>query len=231
MSGSEKLVLTVAWGPRRETAAECAGRWFDTRERLAAVDSGLLGAWSHNGTALGAADALVSIVENGAHVWNESGDVIPEMGFLFSAAAGPVLFSACAGLYTDNPNLMNRVHVEFPPQQPSPGRHIAEPVLLALVAAWEPDHGEACWGWPPRAQPNGPREPGAGFLTYLSPGRCWAVSEKIPGAVRQLPDGGVLVTATGPDGSPPSPADVEATGAALQAAGAFTPIPTDRPRT
>jgi hypothetical protein len=241
---NEKLIVQVVWGPRPETAAECADRWLDTQRRLAAVAPDLLGRWvrleeTDEGLAeidLTDVDTLRRLVAAGA----PPGPPRPELGFTFSSSTGrrggpgDTFFTASAGLYTGDPNLLNQARLEVypgPPEDEPRWRALGGPALLALVAAWEPDHGAVTGRSLRRAQPAGPREPRAGYLTYLCAGRRAAVPANRPGRVAGTPDGGVLLAATAPGGGRPGPDEVAAVGAALRAAGAFTPVPTDRPVT
>ncbi|GII26490.1 Imm52 family immunity protein [Planosporangium mesophilum] len=240
MESNGELLVQVVWGPRAETAAECAGRWLDTQQRLAAADPDLLGRWVKFEfddelieTELTTSEQLTEIVADGRHD-------NPELGFGFSASngrqgeAGDTFFKATAGSVTSNKNLSNVAYLEVNPLPAEDEPHwlaIAEPMLLALVAAWEPDYGVVTRDAVARAQETAPRQPNAGYLTYLSAGRRAAVPAGLPGAVRELPDGGVLLSAIRPGGELPGPEEVAAIGAALREAGAFVPVPTDRPVT
>jgi hypothetical protein len=245
---SEKILLQVAWGPRKESSAEVAERWLAMQQRLTPLAPDLLGRWVHGyETAdgklaeqeLADLETLQALVEHGAHHKDDPPDeVIAELGYQLSASngrgggPGEVGFVANAGLHTDLPGLMNQARLEAYPGSDELPRWaaLAEPVLTALVAAWEPDYGQV-WTWSVREpQDPQPRQPFAGYVTYLSPGRRRYLTSELPAATRELADGGLLVSVIGPDGAFGSPDDVAAVGATLRESGAFAPTPTDRPQ-
>jgi hypothetical protein len=249
MRSSDMVLIQVAWGPRKETPIECAERWLNTQRRLAGIDPDLLGRWVRLYETDGGKieerelvdlDTLRGLVEDGTHYKdNPPDEPIPDIGFQVSSSTGrrggpdDVTFSAGIGLYTDNPNLMNQAHLEvypLPHEHVSHWARIAEPILSALVEAWEPDHGAVYIRPVRRAQQPVPRTPFAGYATYLSAARRPYVPAGLPGGARETPDGGLLLSLVGPDGELPSVDEVAAVGAALRDAGAFAPTPTDRAR-
>jgi hypothetical protein len=212
----------VCWGPRAETVEGLAARWSATNRALEALDPPLSGwaALDEDGTVMPlAAEHLMAIVAAGA------GDR-PSLGFSFGTndADDRLFFHASAGLSEPVPGLLNLARVEGSALGDVAG------LLTALVAAWEPDHGQlSTSGWR-HAQRPGPREPWAGAVTYLSAARSRLVPADLAVGARRTPDGGLLLSLVAPDGTLPAAPEVAALGARLREAGAFAPVPTDRPR-
>jgi len=220
-----KLAARVCWGPRAETAADLAARWAATNHALAAIDPPLSG-WAvadQDGTVIPLAEEhLEPIVAAGAAERDE-------LGFSFGTSTdqdhGPLLFHASAGLHAPVPGLLNLARVE--------GSAAAlggafEAVLAALVAAWEPDHGQlSAQPWLHAQQP-AQREPWAGAVTYLSAARSSLVPQDLAAGAYLTPDGGMLLSLVAPDGTLPAASEVAELGTRLREAGAFGPVPTDR---
>jgi hypothetical protein len=226
----ENVLVRVMWGPREESAAQVADRWLAAVAALAAVDPELLGRWvrprenEQGGLDLDPLDdpaVALAVIEGGRAKPPQTGFSV--RGWNARRGAGEVSFKASAGSRSKvTPNV---AYLEFTPGTGEEARRwagLAQPALLALVSAWEPDHGNVWTRDLMDAQQPAAREPFAGYVTYLSAGRCRGPAGELPGAAR-TPDGG-LVIAT------PSTEDAVALGATLRGTDAFAPVPKDRPR-
>jgi hypothetical protein len=239
----ETLLLRVSWGPRADDPASCARRWSRTNALLAGVDPALFSRW-YQATGpepddlVPLTDPVVMEASVRAGVVQGDGKASPELGFSFAASNGQTgdlaaVFNAHAGLTQTRTSQVNtaRVRVELKSEAHlERWLSLAEGVLTALVTAWEPDAG-AAWTMPVfRAQGVPPSHPIAGYVTYLSPGRCTRLPGDIDGEWRSTPDGGLISSLVHEAGHLPTVADVAALGQQLRLVGALDPSPRDRPR-
>lgn len=234
---TEELTIQATWGPRAETVTSCVQRWSTALTALAEVDPVLSAWYISEGDGTDPADE-VSLADTDLAEIVDAGDRGGELGFGFAAynghdAAYPVFVRHTVGLTAPVVGLVNTVWVEAYPDTAQEVRRwagLAEPALAALVAAWEPDSGQA---WTPavkQAQHPAPRRPWAGIATYLSAGRRQAVPADLAATGRPTPDGGLLLPLAGPDGGLPHPELILDLGARLLESGAFEPTPLDRAR-
>jgi hypothetical protein len=236
---AEKFNARVVWGPRAESAEECADRWRTTIRALAGLDPMLAG-WimydddddddpaNWRPVPLGDAD-LLPIVRAGA------GDAGAGLGFNFGTVNDQddehaLFFHASAGMSAPIEGLLNVARLEIRPTSPAGLRRwaeLAEPVLAVLVEAWAPDHGHVYTFPQHQAQWPAPRQPLAGSVTYLCAHRSQLVPADLAASGRPTPDGGLLLSLVR-DGELPPDETVVALGTRLREAGAFEPIPVDR---
>jgi hypothetical protein len=215
-----KRTVRVCWGPRAETVDGLAARWSATNHALAALDPPLAG-WVVTGDD-GRARPLTE--EDLAPIVAAGLGNPAELGYSFGAGTGTLAFHASAGLAAPIPGLMNVAWVEGP----TAAFGDLEAALAALVAAWEPDHGQVFSHAWRQAQRPGHRDPYAGPVTHLSAARARLVPADLDATAHPAPDGGVLLSLID-GGALPGLDRVAATGARLREAGAFAPVPTDRP--
>lgn len=225
----EHVLVRVVWGPREESAQQVADRWLAAARALAAVDPELLGRFvrlrenDEGGLDRDPLDdpaVALSVIEGGRSDPPDPGFSVRGVNGRFGA--GEVEISAYAG--SASRMTTNLAYLAFTPGTEDEARHwadIAEPALLALVSAWEPDHGNVWTKAVRRAQGPAIRDPFAGYVTYLCEGRCRDLPD-LPGASR-TPGGGLVVSRS-------SIEEIVALGARLRDAGAFEPVPKDRPR-
>ncbi|WP_436500388.1 Imm52 family immunity protein [Actinokineospora sp. HUAS TT18] len=209
---AEPFHVGAYWGSRPEPVEACA-------ERLRRLLTGLaeahpaLATWYRKGTRKSAATtpvaadpaALVELLNAGRNRADVGGGVLAELGFSFGLwHRDPVEvgLAGTVGYHAGNPHLMNSVVLDLPIPAGAGAElydpAVAERVMAAIVSAWEPDW--ATWtSWPLReAQTTAPREPVAGWLTYLGPSRAAALNGRTPAT----PLGeGVLLSLGGPAAS------------------------------
>jgi hypothetical protein len=249
MDLEEKLLVKGSWGPREESAQQVAQRWLAFARRLAALEPKLLGRWGWAEDSMEDfrelsldVDSLRGYIEEAGTQRSETPPyerIDADLGFSFSVWNGylpdgqDVELWVTAGLYTRVAGLSNTVHLDLSVEIEDDRRRwlgLAEEALLALVEAWEPDHGFV--GTHPMldAQDRGEREPWVGAVTYLSPGRAVLVGSGLPGRVRETRDGGVVVSLLESDAGLPDAEQVVALAAKLRSMGALVPTPTTRPQ-
>lgn len=236
---AEKFNARVVWGPRAESAEECAERWLTTIQALAGLDPMLTGWIMYDDdddddpdrwrpVPLGDAD-LLPIVRAGA------GDAGAGLGFNFGTVNDQdgeraLFFHASAGLSAPIEGLLNTARLEIRPTSAAGLRRwaeLAEPVLAVLVEAWAPDHGQISTFPLRQAQWPAPRQPWAGPVTYLCAARSQLVPADLAASGRPTADGGLLLSLVR-DGELPPDEAVVSLGTRLREAGAFEPIPVDR---
>jgi len=249
MDLEEKLLVKSSWGPREESARQVAERWLAFARRLAALEPKLLGRWGWAEDSMEDfrelsldVDTLCEYIEEAGTQRSETPPyerIDVDLGFSFSLWNGylpdgqDVELWVTAGLYTQVAGLSNTVHLDLSVESEDDRRRwleLAEEALLALVEAWEPDHGFV--GTHPMldAQDRGKREPWVGAVTYLSPARGALVGSGLPGRVRETRDGGVVVSLLESDAVLPDAEQVVALAAQLRSMGALAPTPTTRPQ-
>jgi hypothetical protein len=233
---AEKFNARVVWGPRAESAEECAERWRTTIRALAGLDPMFAG-WvmyddededPANWRPVPLRDAdLLPIVRAGAVGGADA-------GFTFGTMNGQdehaLFFHASAGMSAPIEGLLNVARLEIRPTSAAGLRRwaeLAEPVLAVLVEAWAPDHGHISTFPLRQAQWPAPRQPWAGTVTYLCAHRSQLVPADLAASGRPTADGGLLLSLVR-DGELPPDETVVALGTRLREAGAFEPIPVDR---
>jgi hypothetical protein len=250
MDLEEKLLVKGSWGPREESAQRVAERWLAFARRLMMLEPKLLGRWGWAEDSMEDfrelsldVDTLREYIEEIGTQRSETppyGRIDVDLGFSFSVWNGylpdgqDVELWVTAGLYTQVAGLSNTVHLDLSVESEADRRRwlgLAEEALLALVEAWEPDHGFV--GTHPMldAQDRGKREPWVGAVTCLSPGRgALVVGSVLPGRVRETRDGGVVVSLLESDAVLPDAGQVVALARQLRSKGALAPTPTTRPQ-
>jgi hypothetical protein len=152
----EPVAVTVSWGPRAETARECAARLIDSLGRIPSQPD-VYSRWSvcPDGGANGPddllpaptdLDQLANLVENTA-LRNDRGELMNGGGFSPRLTRlhcdRPVDYLVRCGV--GGKRLGNHGLLELPhPKHADPGvleGHTLDATLVALVDAWRPDHG------------------------------------------------------------------------------------------
>lgn len=203
----ESSRIGAYWGPRRESASECAERLAGCMTAIGRVDPALQ-AWFKRGASRAAANdpidvgaaALTELLLAGVNRTDFGGEVIEELGFgvgAWNRTRPEVGMSAKLGLYSPNPGLMNSLVLVVPALDDGAGAlyrpESAARVIESIVAAFDPDY--ATWttnGWHAAQSPE-PREPVVGWLTYLR----GAEPLKLPVGTTEPLGEGILIRAAG----------------------------------
>jgi hypothetical protein len=256
----EELFAGCYWGPREESAEQCARRWLVLLERLAAldVDDQLLGGWQQPQYLPPDLELLVE-----QQRWEELPDdveallipgpplptTLPELSGLVAEGAnrdptlgfnlgawngratqGRVDFSAACGIPAV---LVNNACLRLARETDADAwrwARLAEDVLVALVEAWAPDVGYLGTATLREQQEYRHRHPDIGYVTYLSAGRCGSLPGNLEARGRRTRDGGMVFSLIHRDGTLPQARKVIELAGWLRAAGTLAPIPTDRAR-
>lgn len=233
----ENWQLAGFWGPRGESAEECACRWLRFFRQLEALGSEALGAWGLRAGSRNAVRELVLERANLATVVQKGRTRDYEKtGFVFGAwnrkdVPRAVGFNAICGASTSV--VLNVAYLTLHSASAEDVREwtgLAGGMMGALVEAWEPD-----WGFfvtdPLRdqQQDRDPRAPVAGYLTYLWRGRSEAVPRDLDARIDVTSEAGSLISLLAPDGSLPPAERVLRLASTLRESGAFAPTPLDRP--
>lgn len=149
--------IGVYWGPRRETAAECATRLASYLVCLSGQHQ-LLSQWyvkqrSRNLEKVPIdvqADSarLIEMIASGINRQDVGGEVMESLGFrvgLWNGASGEesAALNIKCGLYEPNPNLGNAVVLRITPSRNADLANVSlcKRLLLCGVEAWQPDWG------------------------------------------------------------------------------------------
>jgi hypothetical protein len=149
--------IGIYWGPRRETAAECATRLAGYLVCLSREHQ-LLSQWyvkqrSRNAEKVpiavpGDSARLIQMISSGRNRHDVGGDVMESLGFrvgLCNGASGEesAALSIKCGLYEENPNLGNAVVLTITPSKDADlaNMNVCKRLLLCGVGAWQPDWG------------------------------------------------------------------------------------------
>lgn len=197
--------IGVYWGPRRETAAECATRLAGYLVCLSEQHQ-LLSQWyvkqrSRNAGKVpiavqGDAARLIQMISSGANRHDVGGDVMESLGFrvgLWNGANGEesAALNIKCGLYEQNPNLGNAVVLTITPSEDADlaNMDLCKRLLLCAVEAWQPDWGAIFFSGSQTLQNRIGRSPFLDQVLWVKDG-----TEDVPNASRQeLVLGGVLL--------------------------------------
>ena len=237
----ESWQLAGWWGPRVESAEECALRWLRFFRDLEPLGHELLGNWGPPAETLCEAMRDLAVeydsLLNQVHLLDRTAG---ESGFSFGCwnrreGVQSVGFSAGCGS-SDTAILLNRAYLTLYTESDDEVRErgrLARDLMMSLVKAWEPDWGfyvtDELRNHQYDQKHTEQHSPIAGYLTYLSAGRHIALPSNVPARVAATPDGGVVLSLVEPDGSLRKPDDVLRLAKILTESGAFAPTPKDRP--
>lgn len=232
----ESWSVSGCWGPRSESAAACARRWARFFRALDALGLDELGGWVIPGGSSPRDVTPLTLDEGRLEAEVVDGSAGDDLGFTVAAwngrdgARSVSFMSSCGG--TSDAVLNNAFLGLQAATAEDVGRwaRLAEPLMTALVGAWEPD-----WGYfvsdrvrDQQERPD-PRSPLAGYLTHLSAGRRRALPRHLDARVTDTPDGGVVISLIAPGGRLVKPKEVLGLAGALTRSGAFAPTPEDAP--
>jgi len=179
---AENFYVGAYWGPRRESAAECAMRLSGCLSQLALAHP-LLATWYLKGSSRAAASkvAVDASPENLLHLLNRGrnrrdigGSIIEELGFrasLWNRQKSAVSLTVTCGSYLASGAVWNSVAIQLPPlglegselYEPSTARAITRSIVDAWNPAW------ATWAsYTMRDVQQPSSTPVFGWLTYLN---------------------------------------------------------------
>jgi hypothetical protein len=232
----ESWSVSGFWGPRPESAVDCARRWLTFFRALEAPGVEELRGWGiPMGSPRDVPDLPLGLPRLEAEV-AAGGAPDDDLGFTFGAwnrreGRQSVSFTSSCGGSSDA--VLNNVFLGLQAATADDVRRwarLAGDLLTALAGAWQPD-----WGYfvsdsvRDQQEREDPRSPVAGYVTYLSPGRAAALPRDVGARVSTTPDGGALLSLVEPDGSLPKAQDALRLAKTLTKSGAFAPTPEDGP--
>lgn len=183
------------WGPREESALDCAKRLSNCLARLSAAHPNLA-TWHPKGASKAASSGdsvsmapgdLVRLLVRGRNRRDVDGSVMEELGFrasLWNREKVAVAFSVTCGSYLASGAVMNTFVIQLPTPEADalelfePG--VAQAMTYALVDSWDPEWATWASFSMREAQASG-SEPIIGWLTYLGPRySAGALAEDLP---------------------------------------------------
>ena len=224
--------LAVYWGPRPETAEECADRLALCLDQLRRVHP-LFSSWFHKARSRKAAnrgvdegrEALTKFLLTGRNRTDVGNAVIPGLGYRVGIwdglEPGADLMVGCGMAH---PRMINAVVLNLAILEDVPSFYepaVLRAILAALATSWAPDWGTCGTDAWRESQDPAPWTPVIGYGTYLGPAR--PVPQLVPNATVERVGAGHLVTL----GGLPQTVEVEtviAVRAALQRAGSLQPV-------
>lgn len=210
---SEQFRIRVHWGPRRESAVDCAHKMSRTMTALAALDP-MLERWfllDRKGFVPVALDDVATVAKTLEYQQKKlaDGPVIPEEGFPLHSRTNrrdpfEIAVDYDVGAFGMFPYFPNRVTLISQPLEPANASFVNlrlfKPAILALSTIWN-----ANWAY---AHPDGlpdllPRDRRrmvsafyGGWLTYLSPAFASKIVPPRSVICEEAPGGGLLMIAT-----------------------------------
>ncbi len=177
---NDAFYLGAYWGPRQESAEQCAERLAKFLKELATA-SDVFASWYEQGKSRRDAltrpvqtDALLTLVKSGRSRRDSDKSIIEDLGFTFGIWNGAseersVALGISCGLYWQNPNLGNSVVVNFPEALGDLAeKERALKALMAVVRAWEPDWAGIISHASADARPFTPGLPFVDWMIYLN---------------------------------------------------------------
>jgi hypothetical protein len=237
MTMTEPFYLGAYWGPRGESVSACAERLTTCLLRIGSL-APLAATWYRKAgrrkDAMGSpvsveSSALRELLLAGVNRRDFGGDVINELGFSVSLWNGdsraPVGFSVTCGAAPSTPGVMNSFVLNLPSPEAG-GAQFYEPstaraLVMAVVAAWEPDWATFASHRLREAVDPAPRQPVTGWITYLSARGRRPVPSRLGAVVEQLDDGALVVSAASVDEIDTN--ELRGLAATLEKAGTLTP--------
>ncbi|HYM32226.1 MAG TPA: Imm52 family immunity protein [Candidatus Cybelea sp.] len=218
MSKFSTHTLVAYWGPREETARECANRLAHMIDDLAALHPAFA-RWMNKAYTLEEAyspfckmppvlDELTVKFEQNRHTYDDPRDPIRELGFSLAAWNGlnrpqGVSLSVQAAAFVVTRPYPNHASMQFAPRGSGNEDLIAaanmESAMRIMVAAWQPvwmGLSSAAYGRHLTDYKGPTKHPWAGWMTYLSESLAKKVTPPPSAIVERTPDGGMLLIAT-----------------------------------
>lgn len=174
------LFIGAYWGPRQESAEQCAERLATCLKELATA-SDAFPSWYKKGKSRSDAlkrpvqpDDLLMLVESGSNKRDNDKSVIEDLGFRVGVWNGAseersASLSITCGLFAQNANLRNSVVLDFPEVLGDLGRKEgALQALVAVVRAWEPDWAGVVSRASRSTRPFTPGSPFVDWMIYLN---------------------------------------------------------------
>ncbi|MGV9210899.1 Imm52 family immunity protein [Micromonospora sp. RB23] len=201
------------WGPRTESAAECADRLASCLGQIGAVHPALA-TWFRKGKSKSAAsgkpvatngEALKELLIGGRNRTDVGGDVIDELGFnvaLWNKNAVPISFSTTCGASPAMTSIMNYFTLELPaPSDASAELYdpaVARAVFWAVVESWNPRWATFASYSMRATQAGTPGRPVGGWMTYISGVASTSAVENSEVSVERFSNGAVLTAGADP---------------------------------
>jgi len=174
------LYIGAYWGPRQESADQCAERLKASFSELAAT-SDVFASWYEKGRSRRDAlkhpvqpDDLLTLVESGCSKRDSDKSVIEDLGFRVGVWNGEseersASLSVRCGAHSQNPNLGNSVVLSLPEVLGDLAeKERALKALMAVVRAWEPDWAGIISHESADARPFTPGSPFVDWMIYLN---------------------------------------------------------------
>lgn len=206
---ADMFYVGAYWGPRVESANECAGRLTLCLSQLG-VAHPALATWFRKGKSKSVAsgtpvatsvNALEAMLVGGRNRTDVDGQVISELGFsvsLWNKNPVPVSFSTTCGASPATSSVKNYFTLELPePVGPATELYdsvVAKSIFCSVVEVWNPQWATFANYSMRAAQEGNPGRPVGGWMTYVSEVRKPAVAE-VPGLSVEEFSGGTLLTA------------------------------------
>jgi hypothetical protein len=186
---TDNFYVGAYWGPREESALDCAKRLSNCLIRLSAAHPALA-VWYPKGASKAASgdavstapEDLVRLLVRGRNRRDVDGSVMEELGFraaLWNREKIAISFSVTCGSYLASGFVMNNFVIQLPVPE-ADALELYEPdtaqdIIYSLVDAWEPEW--ATWAsFSMRAAQAQGSGPVVGWLTYLGPQMASGVS-------------------------------------------------------
>lgn len=176
------LYIGAYWGPRQESAGQCAERLTTCLKDLAAA-SDVFASWYEKGESRRDALArpvdpsefsdLIDLLEAGRNRRDDDKSVIEELGFHVGVWNGAseehsVSLAVTCGLFAQKPNLGNALVLDFPEVLGDLGqKDRALQALVAVVKAWEPEWAGIISRAGRQTRPFTPGSPFVDWMIYL----------------------------------------------------------------
>ncbi|MGK5533677.1 Imm52 family immunity protein [Streptomyces sp. URMC 129] len=206
---TDTFYLGAYWGPRAESAGECAARLGDCLQRLGTTHPALA-TWFRKGKSKAAAsneaitvnnEALEALLLAGRSRTDIGGDTIDELGFrasLWNRDPLAVSLSTTCGAHPATNSVMNYFTLTLPePLEAATELYepdVARAVFRAVVEAWSPTWATYASYAMRERQRTAPGQPVGGWLTYLD-GKLGSSTQNRPEVSVEPFASGVLVTA------------------------------------
>jgi hypothetical protein len=201
------------WGPRAESAGECADRLASCLSQLGAVHA-TLATWFRKGKSKSAAsgnpvatnsDALEALLVGGRSRTDFGGQVINELGFrtaLWNRNPVPVSFSTTCGASPATSSVSNYFTLELPEASEASAElydpEISRAIFYAIVEAWNPQWATFA-SYSMRAAQGGIQgHPVGGWMTYISGEPRSSAAEISELSVQEFSNGTLVVAGADP---------------------------------
>lgn len=198
--------ITAYWGPRAETPAELANRFFLMTDALKQVDPALR-LWIYGRrNDLDAHRSVFAVFIAKKIERDDFGVIMPDAGYWFGASSPDsqardrrFVVNCHAGSSIDNPSENKVTFKQSTMFQPATDLHsyrIFHLALAAIVAAWDPVTVEANCSWLVDRTRKDDFAFRPAWMRYLCPALARQATPPASALVEHLPHGGLLLSAT-----------------------------------